>query len=220
MVEVIKDAISKENIATLLDYYRQDDGTQETVGNRLDNYEIRNKAPAWASDEWPRSAVKSTVDLVLQEPYEVEFVFFGASSSGFGLHVDSKTSNNDDRVYKNILIPLDFEGEASTVFFDNYWLGKKIRLDRREQPYANSRVDTMSDYSQLINYQADSKFDPTIQQQYMKHIPLENLHGLTLDQVVEWRIGDAVVFDRSQVHCASSRHNFKTWMTVFANRPA
>jgi hypothetical protein len=74
------------------------------------------------------------------------------------------------------------------------------------------------DYTNIKNYQADQKFSSDLHQQYLSHIPIENLHGLTVDQIVNWTVGDAIVFDRTQLHCAASGHREKIGITVFTQR--
>lgn len=74
-----------------------------------------------------------------------------------------------------------------------------------------------ADYSNIINYDQTISFDPAIHSQYMRHIPLENLNGLTLDKVVDWEIGSVIVFPRTQIHCAASTHNSKIGLSVFTN---
>jgi len=72
-----------------------------------------------------------------------------------------------------------------------------------------------SDYSRLTNYLPNAEFDPAIKDQYLKHISLQSLAGLTLDCVVPWVPGDAILFDRRQLHCASHCHSRKIGITVF-----
>jgi hypothetical protein len=74
-----------------------------------------------------------------------------------------------------------------------------------------------SDYSQIVNYKPGKKFDSAIHAQYISHIPIEDLHGLTLDRIVDWQPGSVIVFDRNQLHCAASGHNQKIGVSIFLN---
>lgn len=74
------------------------------------------------------------------------------------------------------------------------------------------------DYTDIENYQDDQKFSADLHQQYLGHIPIENLHGLTVDQIVDWVVGDAILFDRTQLHCAAAGHREKIGITVFTQR--
>lgn len=177
----------------------------------------------WHDQDWPRDLAKAVLDQVLDRPYEVEFVFFGGGSGdGFKLHVDTQEQQDQSRNYKIVIVPIDFQGTAKTVFFDNHWLGPKAALrlpkenqDRMIDPTSGNGIALSIAFSDLTNYDPDKSFDPLTQQQHIGHVSLENLHGLTLDQIVEWRLGSALVFDRTQLHCAGTGHAHKIWMTCF-----
>jgi hypothetical protein len=76
-----------------------------------------------------------------------------------------------------------------------------------------------SDYNQIINFKPNQAFDQHLHQQYVSHIPIDDLHGLTVDQVVEWQPGSVIVFDRTQLHCAASGHEQKIGVSIFTNLP-
>lgn len=78
--------------------------------------------------------------------------------------------------------------------------------------------DYITDYSQIKNYKDGAQFDLQTHKKYLSHIPIENLHGLTLDQVVPWKVGQAVTFDRTQLHAAGSGHDFKIGISIFTYR--
>lgn len=124
MVEVFDNAISAQDTRLLIDYFFQQD---ELVDDRLD---VCSKSPKWESNAWPKSCVKSILDRVLGS-YQVQEVLFLGSKISFNLHVDSDTGNIDN-LYKVILIPLEWEGTAATVFFDNYWHGPSTRFFRTD----------------------------------------------------------------------------------------
>jgi hypothetical protein len=75
--------------------------------------------------------------------------------------------------------------------------------------------DYVTDYKDIVNYRPGTKFDSSTHQQYLSHIPVENLHGLTVDQVVPWQVGQVVTFDRNQIHSAGSGHEFKIGISIF-----
>lgn len=75
-----------------------------------------------------------------------------------------------------------------------------------------------SDYSSLSNYRPDSKFDQQTHDQFLQHIDIEDLHGLTLDVVAPWTVGSCVVFPRTQLHSAGSGHTEKIGITIFTQR--
>ena len=75
-----------------------------------------------------------------------------------------------------------------------------------------------SNYTDVINYKPNQEFDSYIHQKYISHIPIQDLHGLTVDKIVEWKPGSVIVFDRTQLHCAASGHNRKIGVSIFTNR--
>ena len=79
-----------------------------------------------------------------------------------------------------------------------------------------SKVDNRCyDYTDVINYDDDLKFDTTIHQQYLNHLEIETVDGLTIHDIVEWVPSDVIVFERSRLHCASSCHSEKIGITIF-----
>jgi len=91
-------------------------------------------------------------------------------------------------------------------------------IDAR-QDKKTSKVDGRCyDYTDMINWKTDIKFDKTIHQQHLTHIPIETLHGLTLNSIVYWNLGDCFSFERTRIHCAGSGHKEKTGLTIFTQR--
>jgi hypothetical protein len=74
------------------------------------------------------------------------------------------------------------------------------------------------DYTEVVNYDPDLKFDTKFHNDYLSHIPIQTLHGLTVDSLIFWNIGNCIVFDRNQLHCAGSGHSEKIGLTVFTRR--
>jgi hypothetical protein len=88
----------------------------------------------------------------------------------------------------------------------------------RNNQAISKRDNRCYDYSTVVNYQEHQLFPADIHQKYLSHIPIESCHGLTIDQIVDWIIGNAIVFDRTQLHCAASGHQEKIGITVFVRR--
>ena len=74
-----------------------------------------------------------------------------------------------------------------------------------------------SNYSDVVNYDPSKKFDVTFHEEYLNHIPIDDLHGLSIDRVYNWSIGDIVIFDRIQLHCAGAGHTNKVGLSLFLN---
>jgi len=72
-----------------------------------------------------------------------------------------------------------------------------------------------SDYSMLTHFDVNKKFDEKIRQEFISHIPIEDLHGLEIEHIIEWEPGAVIVHNRDQLHCSSSTHARKMFVTVF-----
>lgn len=70
------------------------------------------------------------------------------------------------------------------------------------------------DYSKITNIN-DNPFDRETYENFMPHIPYENLHGLTAEKIVEWQEGSAFTFDRTQLHCGTNTHTRKIFCSLF-----
>jgi hypothetical protein len=220
MVQTFDNLLNQEELQELLDYFYIDD--ELTDAREF----VRSKHPKWGETDWPEHLIKRVCDSVLDEEYEVEEVVINDSKISFQIHTDNGYSN--DKSYKGVLIPLTtFGGVGSTVYFDNYYHGDAAKFVSSEDPYKNHKRDEtknlttqdqrIHDYSVLENYTGHD-FPRDDYENYLNHIPYENLHGLKLDRVVEWQPGSAIVFDRNQLHAASSQHQRKIGISVFVNK--
>ena len=56
-------------------------------------------------------------------------------------------------------------------------------------------------------------------EKYLKHEKIENLAGLEIEFVYEWEIGSMLIFDRTNLHCSSSKiEGKKIGLTTFTKR--
>ena len=216
MVEIFDNILSTAQIKELLDYHQIND-------SRTDIREtVRSKHPRWGQDTWPQQIVEQILETVLEKDYSVEEVIFNESTISFQIHVDSGYNNSS--VYKGIIIPLECTA-GSTVFFDNYWYRDGAKFVRNKDPFENvtdknnqlsTKDQRITDYSQIVNYN-NKPFDQDVYKKYLTHVPYENLHGLSVDTIAKWNIGNVIVFDRNQLHCASNEHEKKIGISVFTN---
>ena len=86
-----------------------------------------------------------------------------------------------------------------------------------QRPSMDMEESITLDYNKIVNYNPVLKFDKEIHEKYLKHIPIENLHGLTIDKIVPWEIGSVFVFPRTQLHCFSWPHTRKIGLHLFTN---
>ena len=87
------------------------------------------------------------------------------------------------------------------------------------QDLKTSKVDGRCyDYTDIVGYDPQSKFNKQIHDQNFTHIPIETLHGLTLNSIIQWNVGSCFAFERTRLHCACSGHNKKIGLTIFTQR--
>lgn len=218
MSQIFTDILNQQDIAVLLDY-------SNTVDDRSDIREtVSSKHPRWNIDTWPQHIIKRALDQVLEQTHTVEEVVINDSRISFQIHTDG--GYNNTLRYKNVLFPLLTGPEgAATILFDNYYTGDASKFTKESDPYMrksdkpdqHTTMDTrITDYTLIENFN-DEPFDKFFHSQYLNHIPYGNLHGLTIDKLVIWNPGDAIVFDRTQLHCASCHHQRKIGLTCFTN---
>ena len=92
------------------------------------------------------------------------------------------------------------------------------RLDYDDQDIKTGYIQPgprRNDYETLTNYDSDLKFDVDLHRQYLSDIAIEDLHGLSVEDIFTWKPGGAIIFDREQLHCSSSCHARKIFLTIF-----
>ena len=62
-------------------------------------------------------------------------------------------------------------------------------------------------------------FDEESYKKYLKHEKIENLKGLEIELVYEWELGSMLIFDRTNLHCSSSKiEGKKIGLTTFTKK--
>ena len=63
------------------------------------------------------------------------------------------------------------------------------------------------------------EFDKKVHQKYLTHIDINNLKGLKVEMVYQWKVGETLIMDRSHIHSSSSRINKKKLgLTTFTKK--
>tara|TARA_Y100001970_G_scaffold279495_1_gene386959 strand:- start:7460 stop:8167 length:708 start_codon:yes stop_codon:yes gene_type:complete len=143
---------------------------------------------------------------------------FQESYNPIGLHVDAGF-NFEDLIYRQTLIPLTSVG--STVIFKNRFYGSSTNftLDKKELDKKNLSYGQNIRSSEHIKMFGKKPFDKLAFEKYLKHENIENLAGLEIDFVYEWEIGSMLIFDRTNLHCSSSKiEGKKIGLTTFTKK--
>ena len=124
--------------------------------------------------------------------------------------------HNDDSVrwipdlYKTVVIPLEIEKQANFAVFDQCYLDGPVKLrhggkpkhKNHDKPQVYYNQDLL-DNSELIGY-TGQMFDELLYNKYFTHLPIQRFTGLTVEQIVDWKPGDIIVFDTARIHCAAN----------------
>ena len=212
--KVYKNFFSDKELEDLIDLYQK---LPVTVHNKNQNV-IKKRWLKKFNEEIVKHFIKKLtsvlgsfkLDNLKSEDNEDIVGLFQESFGPIGLHVDGGF-NLDDIIYKQTLVPLDNNGE--TVIFKNKFYGYSTNFttDKNEiNEFQNQFTKGKNQRSNVhLSIYGDKEFDKNLQDQYLKHIDYDNLKGLEIEHVYQWKKGDLFVFDRTHLHSASSNINKK-----------
>ena len=154
------------------------------------------------------------MDSLKSDTGEDHYGLFHESFSPLPLHVDTGF-NEDEIIYKQVITPLVTPGD--TVFFRKRWYGKsttftvdKNELNFKPKPGQNDRSN---------KHLGEKEFDKEMHKKYLTHIDVNNLRGLEVELIYNWKIGESLIVDRTHIHRASSRiNNKKLGLTTFTKK--
>ena len=129
---------------------------------------------------------------------------FQESYMPVSLHVDTGF-DFEKIIFKQTLLPLSNEGE--TLIFKNRFYGCSTTFSIDPKELAAKGYNKRS--SEHLNLYGKNEFDKNIHTQYLAHEDLRNLRGLEVEMIFKWKLGDLLVFDRSNLHCSSHNINNK-----------
>ena len=192
--------------------------------------EINNKRQKIIKKKWAVKYYKNLQNIILNKlkkkignfkldnPKTKEgfksFGMFQESYKPVNLHVDTGFDFNKI-LYKQILIPLSANGE--TIIFKNRFYGcsTTFSIDPKELK-AKGYNKRSSKHLKIFN---GKNFDKNLHKKYLRHENIQNLKGLEIEMIYKWKLGDILIFDRSQLHCASSNiKNKKIGLTIVTKK--
>ena len=154
------------------------------------------------------------MDTLKSKSGEDHYGLFHESFSPLPLHVDTGF-DEEAIIYKQIITPLSSIGD--TIFFTKRWYGQSAtftidedELKFKPKPGQNERSNA---------HLGKNEFDKELHKKYLKHIDINNLKGLQVEMVYNWKIGETLIVDRTHIHCASSRiKEKKLGLTTFTKK--
>ena len=195
------------------------------INNRRQNI-IKKK---WSSNFFPdlqqlykdklRSVLK---DYLMDNPKTKDGLeslgLFQESFKPVSLHVDSGFDFNKI-IYKQTLLPLSEKGE--TVIFKNRFYGKSTNftIDKNELELTKLNYGQNIRSNKHIGMFGNKPFSIEDHKKYLEHEKIENLIGLEIELVYEWELGSMLIFDRTSLHCSSSKiEGKKIGLTTFTKK--
>ena len=138
------------------------------------------------------------MDNLQSEKGEDFLGLFQESFDPLDIHVDSGFANNI--IYKQLVTPLAPIG--GTVIFSNRWYGRSttFTIDDEELKFKPK----LGQNDRSSKHLGNQDFDKEIYKKYLSHLDINNLKGLKIDSIYEWKVGETLIMDRSHIHCASS----------------
>ena len=220
--KVIKNLFSKNEINKFLELYKK---LPTTVHNKKQNV-IKKRWLKSFNEELENlfyEKVKNEIgdfkmDNLKDENNEDILGLFQESYNPIGLHVDAGF-NLDEIIFKQTLIPLTPKG--STVIFKNKFYGSSTNftIDENELKIKDLKYGQNIRSSAHIEMYEKKPFNKEDHEKYLKHEKLDNLSGLEIDLVYEWELGSILIFDRTRLHCSSSKiDGKKIGLTTFTKK--
>ena len=158
------------------------------------------------------------MDNLKDENNEDILGLFQESYNPIGLHVDAGF-NLDEIIFKQTLIPLTSKG--STVIFKNKFYGNStsFTIDENELKIKDLKYGQNIRSSEHLEIFEKKPFNNEDHEKYLKHEKIENLSGLEIDTVYGWELGSMLIFDRTRLHCSSSKiDGKKLGLTTFTKK--
>ena len=138
------------------------------------------------------------------------FGLFQESYKPVGLHADTGF-DFEKIIFKQFLLPLSGKGE--TVVFKNRFYGCSTTFSIDPTELKAKGYNKRS--SKHLKIFKGKNFDKEKHKKYLRHENIKNLKGLEIDMVYKWKVGDILIWDRTQLHCSSSNlKNKKIGFTV------
>jgi len=139
------------------------------------------------------------MDNLQSESGEDFLGLFHESFSPLKLHVDSGFCETDT-IFKQIVTPLTSPGE--TIIFKNRWYDRSTSFTiNQEELKFKPQVGQNERSNKHIG---EEEFDKEVHKKYLKHIDINNLRGMNVEFIFQWKPGETLIMDRSHIHCSSS----------------
>ena len=154
------------------------------------------------------------MDTLKSKTGENYYGLFHESFSPLPLHVDS---GFDEKaiIFKQVITPLSSFGD--TVVFKNRWYGRSTTFTINPEELKFKPKPEQNDRS--CEHLGEEEFDKEIYQKCLTHLDINNLKGLKVELIYNWKIGETLIIDRSHIHSASTKiKERKLGLTTFTKK--
>ena len=139
---------------------------------------------------------------------------FHESFAPLPIHVDSGF-DPEEVIYKQVVTPLSPVGD--TIFFKKRWYGRSTTFTVNPEELKFKPKPDQNDRSN--KHIGEKEFDKELHKKYLSHIDINNLKGMEIEYIYEWKVGESLIIDRSHIHCASTRiKDKKLGLTTFTKK--
>jgi hypothetical protein len=146
-------------------------------------------------NRWFGNYLKSRIKKFIPEAI-LHSAYIGNDVKPGGVHTDGWLYEGEmNRSYKTILIPLKFNVKSSTVIF-NESSAKGMTLNK----VTGLGTDGIDSMQQCAVIDVEKPFCAYDHQQWLSHLDISGLSGLTIHSVLEWIPGRAMSWNRSRWH--------------------
>ena len=154
------------------------------------------------------------MDTLKSETGEDFYGLFHESFLPLPLHVDTGF-NEEAVIFKQVVTPLSSYGD--TIVFKNRWYGRSTSFTIDTEELKFKPKPDQNDRS--CEHLGEEEFDKEIHIKYLAHIDINNLKGLKVELIYNWKIGETLIMDRTHIHSSSSRINEKKLgLTTFTKK--
>jgi len=220
--QILKNIFSKTELEKFINLYHN---LPTTVHNKKQNVIKKRWLKNYSEelenlffDKLKNQIGEFKMDNLKDESNEDILGLFQESYNPIGLHVDAGF-NLDEIIFKQTLIPLTSKG--STVIFKNKFYGNStsFTIDENELKIKDLKYGQNIRSSEHLKIFEKKPFNNEDHEKYLKHEKIENLSGLEIDTVYEWELGSMLIFDRTRLHCSSSKiDGKKLGLTTFTKK--
>lgn len=137
--KIFPSLVTDEEIKFFLSYYDYNfEEIDSTLSPRISGFSLSELEKS----KWYKP-IQSILNKVLDEPFTIDGFAFFEVKNHYGIHVDTGYGNLST-LYKNILIPLEWQKGAATVVFENKWYGKRTTFTKSDEIstlYFHNRID-------------------------------------------------------------------------------